>query len=74
MTNQSPKPEATSFDDLVRERADLFDGQDCRPGPSQLDEEYSDSLVPDFLREKTMAVRRKRRRDAAGKPAKGSAQ
>jgi hypothetical protein len=40
---------------------DLFDAMDCRPGPSRLSEEYSDSLIPEHVRERVMAKRRARR-------------
>lgn len=45
---------------------DLFDSQDARPGPSRLSPEYSDSLVPEHMRERVMAKRRARRAAKAG--------
>jgi hypothetical protein len=56
---------AKPFADLVRERPDIFDDMDARPGPSSLSEEYSDSLIPEFLRERMMPIRRRRRAELA---------
>jgi hypothetical protein len=50
-----------SFDALVDARPALFDAMDCRPGPPNLSDEYSDSLVPEHMRERVMASRRARR-------------
>src|SRR5665213_114039 len=47
-----------TFAEWVKAEPDKFDSQDCRPGPSGLDPEYSDSLIPECVREKTLAVRR----------------
>lgn len=59
-----------SFQGLVDARPDLFGSMDCRPGPSALSDEYSDSLVPQYMRERVMAKRRARRaaKDARGEP------
>jgi hypothetical protein len=54
-------PTNKSFDELVAANPDLFDDFDCQPGPSNLDPEYSDSLIPEHIRERVMAARRKRR-------------
>lgn len=50
-----------TFERIVSANPDKFDGMDCRPGPSSLDPDYSDSLVPDHMRERVMAARRARR-------------
>jgi hypothetical protein len=65
MENGTKSDQPKSFADLVRDRPELFDNQDCRPGPSGLDPEYSDSLIPVCVREKTLAVRRQRRAEVA---------
>jgi hypothetical protein len=67
---KSPKPPIPgapylgygSFDALVDARPDRFDDFDCRP-PSEgnLSDEYSDSLIPEHMRELVMARRRARR-------------
>jgi hypothetical protein len=58
-----------TFDELVNARPDLFDDYDCRPpGESRLSDEYSDSLIPEHMRERVMAKRCARR---AAKDAKG---
>jgi hypothetical protein len=50
-----------TFEDMVKADPDKFDGMDCRPGPSTLDPDYSDSLIPEHMRERVLAVRRARR-------------
>jgi hypothetical protein len=54
-----------TFDEMVKADPDKFDGMDCRPGPSTLDPEYSDSLIPEHMRERVVAARARRR---AAKP------
>ena len=64
MTNESEKASRvrrSRLGDDPKTWPDIFDDFDCRPGPSRLDPDYSDSLIPEHMREKTMAVRRKRR-------------
>jgi hypothetical protein len=63
MSASDDKPWAAtikSIADFEQELPDIFDDLDCT-GPSQLSEEYSDSLIPEHMREKVMAVRAKRR-------------
>jgi len=56
-----------SFDALVDARPDLFDDFDCRaPSEGNLSDEYSDSLVPEHMRERVMAKRRAARAAKAG--------
>jgi hypothetical protein len=54
-----------TFEEIVSANPDKFDSMDCRPGPSTLDPEYSDSLIPEHMRERVMAARLARR---AAKP------
>jgi hypothetical protein len=51
-----------SFDALLAAKPEIFDDFDCRP-PSEgnLSDEYSDSLIPEHMRERVMARRRARR-------------
>jgi hypothetical protein len=69
MSADTPKPPKArgpyygfdAFDDLLAAKPEIFDDSDCRPGPSALSDEYSDSLVPEHLRERVMASRRAER-------------
>ena len=54
-----------TFAESVKAEPDKFDDMDCRPGPAALDPEYSDSLIPEFMRERLIEIRRKRRADVA---------
>jgi hypothetical protein len=54
-----------TFDEMVKTNPDSFEEDfDCRPGPSSLDPDYSDSLIPEHIRDEVMAIRRKRRAEA----------
>jgi hypothetical protein len=70
MTADPPKPPKArgpyygfdTFDDLLAAKPEIFDDFDCRPpGESSLSDEYSDSLIPEHIRERVMAKRRARR-------------
>ena len=50
-----------TFDEWVNAEPDIFDDMDCRPGPSALDPEYSDSLIPEHMRDRILKIRRRRR-------------
>jgi hypothetical protein len=53
MTANTNKPETPkSFAELVRERPDIFDDMDCRPGPFTVDEERLARLTPKHMRER----------------------
>jgi hypothetical protein len=52
-----------TFDALLAARPDLLDSMDCRPGPSNLSEEYSDSLIPEQMRSEEFMTRRRARRE-----------
>lgn len=62
-----------SFQALVDARPDLFDDFDCRPtGESRISAEYSDSLIPEHMRQRVMA-RRNQRRERERRAAKADA-
>jgi hypothetical protein len=68
MTANTNKPETPkSFADLVRERPDIFDDMDCRPGPGTWDDDYLLAVVPDHLRDTALRIieKRKQRAEAA---------
>ena len=56
-----------TFEEMIKADPDKFDSMDCRPGPSRLHPDYSDSLIPEHMREQIMAIRRAKR---AAKPLK----
>jgi len=67
---EPPKPPKTggpyggyaTFSDWTAADPWLFDFEDCRPpGESTLSDEYRDSLIPEYMRERVMAKRRARR-------------
>jgi hypothetical protein len=49
------------FSEMVEADPGKFDSMDCRPGPSNLHPDYSDSLMPEHMRERVTAARRARR-------------
>jgi hypothetical protein len=56
------KPSEKSFADLVRERPEIFDDMDCRPGPGDSDEEYLRAILPENLRHLTHQIIEARRK------------
>jgi hypothetical protein len=51
--------EKKTFLDFDGDLPDIFDDADCRPGPSNLSQEYMDSVMPEHVKERIRAIRAK---------------